>query len=137
MKERIANDPGWREELIKRSKKALWDKGPNIPEANVIGLGIPSLTFTGDGSLPIQLNRDDGSIWNKFPDFSRIQHGEVTHVVEIMDLVYWHSLDEIDPLISKYAAKDIACMVVNAVDCYDNANLQHLRKKIVAFLGLE
>jgi hypothetical protein len=128
----LAENDSFKEEMLKKFINApKYNKLPNKPEVNVIGLGINSLQYTGDGKYFVTLANNK----KKNPDFIICKESKrAKGVVEIMDFEYWHNKDEITTIPTLYNEKGIQCLVVDAARCYKEIDLLQVKREIETFI---
>jgi len=98
----------------KKAKGKVWT--PTIFERKLIDLQIPDLAYTGDGKFWLNIGTKNNKPWNKNPDFKVRRQRKV---IEVGDIHYWHTLDEIKKTIEAYKSKNFDCLYLTNDDFND------------------
>jgi len=110
----------------------------NIPESNVIDLGIKGLAYTGDGDYWVTLTMGGRTV-NKNPDFVSLNHlnskGRTYKVVEVIGARAYRDKKYDRELIKAYAKVGIECLIVDADSCYHEATLADTRARLESFIN--
>lgn len=136
---RHLEDPAYTERAIGAMIKAQ-GKLPNIPETNVINLGIDNLQYTGDGDYFVSFKMD-GVHRVKNPDFISLNHttskGRTLRVVEIIGArEYTGRTGDYDKrLVKAYKKIGIECLIIDAEDCVGEKLHDEVRPKLESFIN--
>jgi len=90
---------------------------PTKFEQKLIDLNIKDLAFTGDGKFWLTLGKkDNGKKWSKNPDFKIIGQRKV---IEVGDICYWHTVEEIKKTVEAYNSINFECLYLTNNDFED------------------
>lgn len=106
----------------KSGKKKLITK----VEQQIINMNIPNLTYTGDGKYYFTFKNGK----HKNPDFIYKNSDEIK-IVEVGDIHYWHTLDEIEEVKKQYKEIGLDCLYLTNDDL---KNLDEAEGRIRKFL---
>lgn len=95
-------------------------------ERDIISMNIPGLEYTGNGSRYFKFKNGK----NKNPDFV-FENGNEIKIVEVGDIYYWHTLEEIEEVKKCYKEIGLDCLYLTS---YDMENLEEAEGKIRKFL---
>ena len=95
-------------------------------ERDIIALNIPGLKYTGDGTKYFKFKNGK----NKNPDFV-FENGNEVKIVEVGDVYYWHTFEEIEEVKKQYKEIGLDCLYLTS---YDMENLEEVDGKIRKFL---
>ena len=95
-------------------------------ERDIISMNIPGLNYTGDGSRYFKFKNGK----NKNPDFV-FENGIETKIVEVGDIYYWHTIEEIEQVKKQYKEIGLDCLYLTS---YDMEDLEEAEGKIRKFL---
>lgn len=114
------SNPEWRNSQLTRFKNAsLYKSGAKTSlEEWVLSLGIPEIQYTGDGSVWFTFSEDYHAKYNKRhknPDFL-IKLGNDKKVIEVGDITYWHSMEEIADVTLEYEKLGYQCLYLTSQD---------------------
>ena len=123
-RKRFQEDEEFRNGIITRFKNApLYVQGKmTVLENWVVSLGIPQIHYTGDGSKWFKFSEEYTSKYGKKyknPDFI-IENGEDKKVIEVGDVEYWHTPEEINDVIKEYEKLGYECLYLTSVDILEN-----------------
>lgn len=133
----------WQKTFLAKSEKEqneIRQRWINLPKYNakptsfeqkIIDLGIKDIAFTGDGKFWLTLGKkDSGKKWSKNPDFKIRRQRKV---IEVGDICYWHSEDEIKKVIDAYRKIDFECLYLVNED-FEDENWEQTIGKIFKFI---
>ena len=101
------------------------DRTPTRLEQAIINMNIPHLKYTGNGDFWLTI---DGK--HKNPDFVVDNHQK--KVVEIGDIEYWHTPDEIQQVIDGYKKAGWNCLYITNKEL--DANPEKVKGRILKFV---
>jgi superfamily II DNA or RNA helicase len=112
-----------------KSKGKVWK--PTSFEQKIIDLNISEIAYTGDGKFWLAIGKkDDGKRWSKNPDFKiRGQR----KVIEVGDIVHWHTKEEIERVIKGYESINFKCLYLINED-FEVENFENTLGKIQKFI---
>jgi len=100
-------------------------KEPTLVERRVMGWNFSGLTYTGKGGNIVHFLNGR----KKIPDFTF--EGE-KKVVEVGDMTYWHSKEEVESLIKQYEKVGYRCLFLSEKEVFQNE--EETKKKVERFL---
>ena len=108
-----------------------YNANPTSFEQKIIDLGIKDIAFTGNGKFWLTLGKkDSGKKWSKNPDFKIRRQRKV---IEVGDICYWHSEEEIQKVINAYKKINFECLYLTNDDFKDE-NWEQTTGKIFKFI---
>lgn len=113
------------ENYIKAPRRGKGNKNTTKFERLIIDLKVPDLEYTGDGKFSIKFKTGK----NKIPDFI---YKKENKVIEIGDIHYWHTLEEINQVINNYKEVGYDCLYLTNEDV--DKGRDYIKGKIEKFL---